>query len=183
MRNRFLTFGNLQRIQNGGIVSRVRSFKDHLDRNLLEFPRKNAFELAFERGEIELEVVPQGTLVERMRAAGAGIPAFYTPTGAGTDLAAGKETREFDGIECVLETALRADFALIRGAVADRLGNITYSGTSRSFNVAMAAAAEITISEVDEIVEPGEIDPERVDTPAIYVDRVVARGAQGKGSR
>ncbi len=140
--------------------------------------RKNAFELAFERGEIELEVVPQGTLAERMRAAGAGIPAFYTPTGAGTDLAVGKETREFEGRECVLEAALHADFALIRGAVADTLGNVIYTGTSRSFNIPMAAAAEITIAEVDEIVEPGEIDPERVDTPAIYVDRVVARGTQ-----
>ena len=130
------------------------------------------------RGAVELEVVPQGTLAGRMRAAGAGIPAFYTPTGAGTDLAAGKETRNFAGTECVLEVALHADFALIRGAVADRLGNVIYSGTSRSFNIPMAVAAEITIAEVDEIVEPGEIDPERVDTPAIYVDRVVARGAQ-----
>ena len=138
--------------------------------------RKNSFESAFERGEIELEVVPQGTLAERIRAAGAGIPAFYTPTGAGTDLGAGKETREFGGVESVLETALHADFALIRGAVADKIGNVTYRGTSRSFNVPMAAAAKITIAEVDEIVEPGEIDSERVDTPAIYVDRVVARG-------
>ena len=160
-------------IENGQIAKVIASFPVSGS-----VSRKNAFELAFERGEIELEVVPQGTLAERMRAAGAGIPAFYTPTGAGTDLAAGKETRNFAGTECVLEAALHADFALIRGAVADRLGNVIYSGTSRSFNIPMAVAAEITIAEVDEIVEPGEIDPERVDTPAIYVDRVVARGAQ-----
>lgn len=137
--------------------------------------RKNAFELAHMKGEIDLELVPQGTLAERIRAAGAGIPAFYTPTGFGTDLAKGKESRTINGKECILEEALQADFALIRGAVADTLGNLIYSGTSRTFNPPMAAAATITIAEVDSIVQPGGIDPERVDTPAIYVNKIVAR--------
>jgi 3-oxoadipate CoA-transferase, alpha subunit len=139
--------------------------------------RPNAFEAAFKRGEIALEVVPQGTLAERIRAGGAGIPAFFTPTSAGTDLGIGKEVREFGGRPCVLEFGLRADYSLIRATKADRLGNLIYSGTSRTFNVPMAAAGAITIAEVDDIVEPGEIDAERVDTPTIYVDRVVSRGS------
>jgi 3-oxoadipate CoA-transferase alpha subunit len=137
--------------------------------------RPNAFERAYKAGEIELEVVPQGTLAERMRAAGAGIPAFYTPTAAGTMLAAGKDTRVFDGREHVLEHALHADFSLVRAQTADTLGNLAYAGTSRTFNPAMAAAGRITIAEVDEVVAPGGIDPERVDTPGIYVQRVVVR--------
>lgn len=136
---------------------------------------RNAFQDAVERGEVEIELVPQGTFVERIRAAGAGIRAFYTPTGAGTDLARGKEVREFEGRECVLEKALRADYAFVRAAKADTLGNLMYVGTSRTFNLAMATAAGVTIAEVDEIVAPGGIDPERVGTPGLYVDRVVAR--------
>ncbi|MBI4219517.1 MAG: 3-oxoacid CoA-transferase subunit A [Chloroflexi bacterium] len=140
--------------------------------------RRNAFQDAFDRGEVELEIVPQGTFVERMRAAGAGIPAFFTPTGVGTDLAKGKETRSFDGREYVMERWLTADFAFVRAKVADTLGNLMYAGTSRTFNPAMATAAETTIAEVDEIVTPGGIDPERVGTPGIYVNRVVARSSK-----
>lgn len=143
--------------------------------------RPNAFEIGFRAGEIELEVVPQGTLAERMRAAGAGIAAFYTPTAAGTMLAEGKESRMFDGREYVLEQALHADFALIRAKTADTLGNLAYAGTSRTFNPPMAAAAKVTIAEVDEIVEPGGIDPERVDTPSIYVQRIVVRPPASDG--
>jgi len=139
--------------------------------------RPNAVERAYGRGELELEVVPQGTLVERIRAAGAGIPAFYTPTSAGTPLGEGKETRTFGGEENVLEHALPGDVALIRAHMADTLGNLTYRGTSRSFGPAMAAAARLTIAEVDEIVEPGGIDPEQVHTPSLYVDRVIARAS------
>jgi 3-oxoadipate CoA-transferase alpha subunit len=136
---------------------------------------RNAFQDAVDRGETVLELVPQGTFAERIRAAGAGIAAFYTPTGAGTRLAEGKETREFNGRQHVLELALGADFAFVRAAKADTLGNLTYVGTSRAFNPAMATAARVTIAEVDEIVAPGGIDPERVGTAGIYVQRVVAR--------
>ena len=120
-------------------------------------------------------MVPQGTLAERIRAAGAGIAAFYTPTGAGTILAEGKETRVIDGKEYVLEEGLSADFCLIRGFKADTLGNVVFKGTSRNFNPVMAPAARVTVVEVDEIVEPGGLDPEEVVTPGVYVDRVVQR--------
>lgn len=138
---------------------------------------RNAFQAAFDRKEVALELVPQGTFVERIRAGGAGIPAFFTPTAAGTRLAEGKEVRTFDGRACVMERALRADFAFVRAAVADTLGNLMYVGSSRAFNPAMATAADITIAEVDRIVPPGKIDPERVGTPGVYVARVVARSA------
>ncbi len=137
--------------------------------------RPNAFERAFRRGEVELELVPQGTLAERIRAGGAGIAAFYTPTGAGTVIAQGKETRVFDGREYLLEHALKADFALVRAWKADTLGNLVYRGTSRTMNPLMAMAARVTIAEVDQVVEPGGLDPERVDTPGIFVDRIVQR--------
>ena len=159
-------------IENGQIAKVIASFPVSGS-----VSKPNAFELAFQRGEIELEVVPQGTLAERIRAGGAGIPAFYTPTGAGTDLGVGKESRVFDGRETVLELGLRADFALIRAYKSDPMGNLIYSGTSRSFNMPMATAADVTIAEVDEIVEPGGIDAERVDTPSIYVNRIVARSS------
>jgi 3-oxoacid CoA-transferase A subunit len=139
--------------------------------------RPSAFELAYRRGEVELELAPQGTLAERLRAGGAGIAAFYTPTGAGTLIAEGKESRIIDGKEYVLESGLRADFCLIRGYKADTLGNVVYKGTSRNFNSVMAPAAAITIVEVDEIVEPGGLDPEEIVTPGIYVDRIVKRPA------
>ncbi len=137
--------------------------------------RPSAFELAWQRGEVEIEVVPQGTLAERLRAGGAGVAAFYTPTGAGTLLTEGKETRMIDGREYVLETALHADYCLIRGYKADTMGNVVYKGTSRNFNAVMAPAAQITVIEVDEIVGPGELDPEAIVTPGVYVDRVVQR--------
>ena len=137
--------------------------------------RPSSFELALQRGDVEVEVVPQGTLAERIRAGAAGVAAFYTPTAAGTQLAEGKETRVFDGKEYVLEEALRADFCLIRGFKSDTLGNVVYKGTSRNFNSVMAPAARTTIIEVDEIVEPGELDPEDIITPGVYIDRIVLR--------
>ncbi|HIB13596.1 MAG TPA: CoA transferase subunit A, partial [Dehalococcoidia bacterium] len=137
--------------------------------------RPSSFELALQRGEVEVEVVPQGTLAERIRAGAAGVAAFYTPTAAGTQLAEGKETRVFDGKEYVLEEALRADFCLIRGYKADTLGNVVYKGTSRNFNSVMAPAARITIIEVEQLVEPGELDPEEIVTPGVYIDRIVLR--------
>ena len=135
--------------------------------------RPTAFERAYREGNADLEVVPQGTLAERIRAGGAGIPAFYTPTGAGTLIAEGKEVRTFDGREHLLETALKADFALLRAHRSDALGNTQYRGTSRNFNGVMATAAEVVVMEVDEIVELGEIDPGAVHTPGIYVNRIV----------
>ena len=138
--------------------------------------RPTAFERAYREGNAELEVVPQGTLAERIRAGGAGIPAFYTPTGAGTLIAEGKEVRTFDGREHLLETALKADFALLRAHRSDTLGNTQYRGTSRNFNGVMATAADVVVMEVAEIVEPGEIDPGAVHTPGIYVDRIVKIG-------
>ena len=132
-------------------------------------------EKAWREGRADVDIVPQGTLIERIRAAGAGIPAFYTPTGAGTSVAEGREQREFNGRLHLLEYALRADYALIRAKKADTHGNLQYVGTSRAFNPAMATAAEITIAEVDEIVEPGGIDPERVGTVSTHVNRIVRR--------
>ncbi len=131
------------------------------------------FEVQFMAGEVELEIVPQGTLAERIRAGGAGIGGFYTPTGVGTDFEKGKEKRIIDGKEYILEFSLRADFALIRAYKADPWGNLIYRKTSRTFNAVMATAARITIAEVEEIVEVGELDPETIVTPEIYVSRVV----------
>jgi 3-oxoacid CoA-transferase A subunit len=131
-----------------------------------------AFETAYREGKIDLEVVPQGTLAERIRAGGAGIPAFYTPTGVGTLMAEGKESRVFDGREYLLERSLRADFALLRAHISDTMGNTQYRGTSRNFNGVMATSADVVIMEVDQVVEPGEIDPGAVHTPGIYVNRI-----------
>lgn len=130
---------------------------------------------AYNRGEIEVTLVPQGTLAESIRAAGAGIPAYYTPTSAGTDLESGKEVREFDGVKCVLEKAIGADTALIHAFRADTLGNLAYNKTARNFNPLMASAAKYTIAEVDEVVEAGALDPEEIVTPHIYVDAIVVR--------
>ena len=124
-------------------------------------------------GRIEVELVPQGILVERCRAGGAGIPAFYSPTGVGTDIAHGKEVRHFDGVPHVLEHAIRVDYAFLRGYRADRLGNVQFRGGSQNFNPSFAKAAKVAIVEVDEIVEPGAIAPELVDLPGIFVARVV----------
>jgi 3-oxoacid CoA-transferase subunit A len=124
-------------------------------------------------GQLDLTLVPQGTLAERIRAGGAGIPAFYTPTGVGTVVAHGKDMREFNGRSYLLEKALVADYALIKAWRGDRLGNLVYRKTARNFNPMMATAAKITIAEVEELVEPGELDPDHVITPGIYVTRIV----------
>jgi 3-oxoacid CoA-transferase subunit A len=134
---------------------------------------QSRFEELYAAGRVELEVVPQGTLAERIRAGGAGIPAFYTPTGVGTVVAEGKETRNIDGRDFLMERALTADFAFVRAYKADRLGNLIYRKASRNFNEVMATAGKITIVEVEEIVEVGELDPESIVTPAVYVDRIV----------
>ena len=125
--------------------------------------------------DIEIELVPQGTLAERIRAARAGIRAFYTRTGTGTFLTKSRETRQFDGEEYLMEEAIRADFGIVRAYKADRFGNLVYRGTSRSFNATVAGAARVTIAEVDEIIPMGELDPESIVTPSIYVDRIVKR--------
>ena len=124
-------------------------------------------------GQLDLTLVPQGTLAERIRAGGAGIPGFYTATGVGTVVAEGKELREFNGRSYLLETALVADYALVKAWRGDRVGNLVYRKTARNFNPMMATAAKITIAEVEELVEPGEIDPDHVITPGIYVTRIV----------
>lgn len=124
------------------------------------------------KNEIDLELNPQGTLAERIRAGGAGIPAFYTPTGAGTVVAEGKEVREFSGRKFVLERALTADFAFVKAWKGDRWGNLVYRKTARNFNPVMATAARITIAEVEELVELGELDPDCIVTPGIYVSRI-----------
>lgn len=124
-------------------------------------------------GEVELELVPQGTLAERIRCGAAGISAFYTPTGYGTVVAKGKEARWFDGRTCLLEHAIKADYALVRAYKADKMGNLVYRGIQRQFNPIMAMNARITIAEVDEIVEVGELDPEAIVTPSIFVNRIV----------
>jgi 3-oxoacid CoA-transferase subunit A len=124
-------------------------------------------------GKIELELNPQGTFCERIRAGGAGIPAFYTPTGFGTLIAEGKETREFDGRMYVMERAMRADFAFVKAWKGDRFGNLVYRKTARNFNPMMAMAGHVTIAEVEHLVEPGDIDPDTVHTPAIFVQRIL----------
>ncbi|MGN6609378.1 MAG: 3-oxoacid CoA-transferase subunit A [Jatrophihabitans sp.] len=143
---------------------------------ICSFPRQVdswIFDGLYRAGRIELEVVPQGTLAERLRAAGAGIGAFYCPTGVGTSLAEGKEVREIDGREYVLELPLRGDVALIGAHRADRMGNVVYRKTARNFGPVMATAATTVIVQVNEVVEVGALDPEAVVTPSIYVDRIV----------
>ncbi|MFQ5380561.1 MAG: CoA transferase subunit A [Dehalococcoidia bacterium] len=135
--------------------------------------RKSHFEEQYHRGEVELELVPQGTLAERIRAGGAGIGGFLTPTGVGTVMAEGKQVMNVDGRDYLFERPLRADFALIKAHRADRLGNLSFRLAGRNFNPAMATAAGTVIVEVEEIVEPGELRPEEVHTPAVYVDRIV----------
>jgi 3-oxoadipate CoA-transferase, alpha subunit len=131
------------------------------------------FEEVFAAGEIELEIVPQGTMAERIRAGAAGIPAFFTATGAGTKLAQGKEARVFDGREYILEHAIRGDVALVEAYRADRWGNLVYRDAGRNFNPVMAAAAELTIAQTQHIAELGELSPEEIATPGLYVDRLV----------
>ncbi|MGE7607317.1 CoA transferase subunit A [Peribacillus frigoritolerans] len=127
----------------------------------------------YKRGEIELEILPQGTLAESIRAGGAGIGGYYTKTGVGTDLAKGKEEREINGATYIFEPAIRANVALIRAWKADALGNLVYYKTARNFNPVMATAADVVIAEVDEIVEPGELSPEEIVTPHLFVDGII----------
>lgn len=151
-------------------------FKDGRVRKLIaSFPAPTSiyFRERFAKGEVELELVPQGTLVERIRSAGAGIGGFYTPTAAGTELAAGKETRVLNGREYVFETPIHADFALIKAHRGDRLGNLCYRGTMRNFNMVMATAAKIVLAEVDELVPLGTLGPEEIHTPGVFVNHVV----------
>jgi len=146
---------------------------------LCSYPRQadsHVFDGLYRRGEIELELIPQGNLAERIRAAGAGIGAFYTPTGFGTLLAQGKEIRRIHDRDYVLEMPIHADFALIMAEQADRWGNLTYRKTARNFGPIMAMAARVTVAQVRTIVPLGEIDPERVITPAVYVQRVIQVG-------
>src|SRR5579871_4777673 len=123
-------------------------------------------------GKVELDLVPQGTFAERIRAGGAGIPAFFTPTGVGTMVAEGKETREFEGRTFVMERWLKADFAFVKAWKGDRLGNLVYRRTARNFNPIMATAGKITIAEVEELVEPGQLDPNVIVTPSVFVKRI-----------
>ncbi len=138
----------------------------------ITFPNTSA-ERASLDGDMEMVLMPQGNLAEAIRAAGCGIGGFYTPTGVGTEIEVGKEKRVIDGQEYILQLPLRADYSLIRAHKADRFGNLIYRGVMRNFNVVMAAAARVTIAEVDEIVEPGELDPNIIVTPEIFVDRIV----------
>ena len=143
---------------------------------ICSFPRQSdsyVFDELYRAGKIELELVPQGTLAERIRAGGAGIGGFYTRTGVGTMLAEGKETRQFDGLTYLLERPIRGDVALIKAHIADQMGNLTYRKTARNFGPVMAAAAKVSIVEVGAVVAEGHLDPESVITPGIYVDRLV----------
>ena len=143
---------------------------------ICSYPRTTdpvVFENLYRAGKIELEVMPQGTMAERMRAAGAGIPAFYTPTAVGTKLAAGKEEREIHGRKYILEEALYGDVALVEAWEADRWGNLTFKSSARNFNPVMATAAQLTIVQSQHIVELGALDPEKIATPGIFVDRVL----------
>lgn len=143
---------------------------------ICSFPRTAnsvVFPELYRAGEIELELVPQGTLAERIRAGGAGIPAFYTPSSVNTPLAEGKETREFNGTQYVMEYGIKADFSLVKALKSDRYGNLVYHKTARNFGPIMCTAAETTVVQVKHVVEPGEIDPEVVVTPGIFVSRVV----------
>jgi 3-oxoacid CoA-transferase subunit A len=152
-----------------------------IDKMIASYVGENKlFERQFLDGIIEVELNPQGTMAERMRAGGAGIAAFFTPTGYGTPLTEGKETRQFDGRWYVLETALRADVSLVKAWKADEEGNLVYRMTARNFNPPMAEAGQVTVAEVEQIVPAGDIDPHLVHTPGIYVDRVVVGENQEK---
>lgn len=145
----------------------------------LVMSKPGAFEKQYLAREVELEYVPQGTLAERIRAGGAGLGGFFSPTGVGTLVEKGKEKRLIDGREMLFESALKADFALIKAYQSDTMGNLVYRGIMRSFNAVMATAAKVTIAEVEQIVEAGKIDPEIVVTPGIFVDRIVETRGQG----
>ncbi len=159
-------FGGMTKLLQTGAIGKV----------VCSYPRSSnstVFLDLYREGKIQLELVPQGTLAERIRAASAGIPAFFTPTGAGTQLGAGKETREINGRLCVLEEAIYADFAVLEAWEADRWGNLTYKLSGQNFNPIMAGAAKVTVVQTQHVRELGEIDPDAVKTPGIYVDRVI----------
>jgi len=160
-----------------GNVGLARLLQQRRVRRLIcSFPRisgSTVFEGLYKAGEIELELVPQGTLAERLRAAGAGIPAFYTPTAVGTRLAEGKEVRVIDGKEYVLEHALHGDVAFVEAWKADRWGNLTYRSSGRNFNPVMATAGALTVVQTQHVVELGELDPETIVTPGIYINRIL----------
>jgi 3-oxoacid CoA-transferase subunit A len=150
-------------------------------RVLASYVGENAvFEDLALRGALELELVPQGSLAERLRAGGAGIPAFYTPTGVGTLVADGKEVRTFDGRPCLLETAIRGDFALVRAWKADPFGNLVFRKTARNFNPLVAMAGRVTIAEVEELCAPGELDPDHIHLPGVFVHRLFRAAASDK---
>jgi 3-oxoacid CoA-transferase subunit A len=148
--------------------------KKHMVKKMISsYVGENAeFERQLLSGELEVELIPQGTLAERVRAGGAGIPAFFTPAGVGTEVGEGKEIREFDGKLYLLERGLKADFSLVKAWKGDTAGNLIYKGTARNFNPMMAAAGKITIAEVEELVPAGELDPNTIHTPGIYVQRI-----------
>ena len=147
--------------------------KKQIKKMISSYVGENAeFERQMLSGELEVDLIPQGSLAERCRAGGAGIPAFFTPAGYGTEVGEGKEVREFNGKPHILESALTADFAIVKAWKGDRYGNLIYKGTARNFNPAMAMAGKITIAEVEELVEPGELDPNFVHTPGIFIQRI-----------
>jgi len=156
--------------QGLGILLQDRQIKKMISSYVGE--NKN-FEQQFLSGELEVELVPQGTLAERIRAGGAGVRAFFTPTGVGTVVADGKEVRDFDGVPCVLEAALTADFAIVKAWKGDTHGNLVYRATAQNFNPLMASAARVTIAEVEELVPAGSLDPDQIHTPGIFVQRVI----------
>lgn len=160
-----------------GLASLLKN--DRIKKIICSFPESKGSYIFIEKylkGKVQLELVPQGTLAEKIRAGGSGIPAFFTPTGVNTEIAEGKDLRYFSGTPCILEESITADFAVIKAKKADRWGNLTYHKTARNFNPIMAMAGKTTIVEVDEIVELGELDPEEIITPGIFVQRVVKRG-------
>ena len=147
--------------------------KKQIKKMISSYVGENAeFERQMLSGELEVDLIPQGSLAERCRAGGAGIPAFFTPAGYGTEVAEGKEVREFNGKPHILESALTADFAIVKAWKGDRAGNLVFKGTARNFNPPMAMAGKITIAEVEELVEPGELDPNIIHTPGIFVQRI-----------
>jgi 3-oxoacid CoA-transferase subunit A len=160
-----------------GVLLRARQVRKMISTYVGE---NKEFERQFLTGELEVELVPQGTFAERIRAGGAGIGGFFTPTGYGTLIAEGKETRTINGKPYVLEQPLRADFAFVKACVGDRDGNLVYRRTARNFNPVMATAAEVTIAEVERLVEPGEIDPDHVVTPGIFVRHILQGAAYEK---
>ena len=165
----------------GGLLS-----EGKVKKVICSYPRSGGsviFEEMWAAGKVELEVVPQGTLSERIRAAGAGIGAFYTPTGVGTQLAEGKEVRKINGRDQVLEYPLKGDVAFVLAKAADRWGNLIYNKSARNFGPVMAPAADLTVVQVHEIVELGDLDPEAIVTPSIFVDRVVNMAGPGLGER